>query len=395
MPTTTATSSSACVAAPATKPNQTIQQMLAKYRNLTDEQFVLRLQQILRSVALSPTAITTHVSSLNQLLCQLQGLSNRAQFAPLGELILRPSACGSAGIFSKLFPDHSQREKEVSTMLSLLKYGFAGLQDNDKETITAEWRAVHREARMQYKQQKETIGYGGDQTKLPDMDAVRRLIASLPRGDRTRLALIIFASLPWKGKWQFCAPLLNLGAVRVYLPSCFAQAPTREQMCKQAQLYIANNAAASPVPVTAKPGAAGWLVLHPKDARKDTLTILLGDTSAADEQCIGIQTYTLPKPLSEELRQHYLPPRHNQPWLFTDFVHAKVAEQRLYLYTSGRDAFLKSINDRFLRKQLKSTLNAVKVAAVREHQTRREQQQQQTYADDLQSGAVTDEEDAS
>jgi hypothetical protein len=103
------------------------------------------------------------------------------------------------------------------------------------------------------------------------------------------------------------------------------------------------------------------------------------------------QTLFIPKGLGEELRHHYLPLRHNQPWLFTDLVHVKVAEQRPYLYTSGRDAFLNSINDRSLRKQLKTTLKA---AAMRERQTRREQQQQQTYADDLQSGAVTDEEDA-
>jgi hypothetical protein len=166
-------------------------------------------------------------------------------------------------------------------------------------------------------------------------------------------------------------------------------------MCKDAQVYIANNAAGSPVPATTKPGAAGWLVLHPKDARKDTISLLVGDTTVGDETHIDIQTFTLPKALSEELRQHYLPPRHNQPWLFTDLVHARVAEQRPYLYTSGRDAFLKSINDRFLRKQLKTTLNAVKAAAVRERQTRREQQQQQTYTDDLQAGAGSDEEDAS
>jgi hypothetical protein len=298
-------------------------------------------------------------------------------------------------MFSKLFPqEHNKREKVVSAVLTLPKYGFTDLQDREKEAIMADWRAVHRAARKQYLQQKNTIGYGGDTTKLPDMDAVRRLISSLPRGDRNRLALIIFACLPWKGRWQFRAPLLNLGAVRVYLPSGYAQAPTKEQMGNEGQLYIANDTAASPVPATAKPGAAGWLMLHPKDARKDTISLLMGDTSAGDEQRIGTQTYTLPKGLGEELRQHSLPLRNNQPWLFTDLVHVKVAEQRPYLYTSGRDAFLKSINDRFLRKQLKTTLNAVKAAAVRERHTRREQQQPQTYADDLQSGAVTDEEDA-
>lgn len=392
MASTTATSGSACAAAPVTKPNQTTQQVVARYRSLTDQQLVVRLQQCLRALAkdktLEESATTTYVSSFNQLLCQLQGLPNRAQFAPLAELILRPSACGSASIFAKLFPDHSKRDKVISAMLSVLKYGFAGLHDNEKHAIMEEWRAMQREAHKQYTQQRNAIGFGGETAGLPDMDAVRRLIALLPRGDRNRLALLFSAYLPWKGQWQFRAPLLNLGAVRVYLPSCCAQAP-------KGQLYIMNDTAGSPVPATAKPGAAGWLVLHPKDARKDTISLLLGDTPAGDRTHVDIHTFTLPKALSEELRQHYLPPRHNQQWLFTDLVHAKVAEQQPYLYTRGRDAFLKSINDRFLRKQLRTTLNKVKSAAARDRQIRREQQQQQTHADDLQAGAGSDEEDSS
>jgi hypothetical protein len=64
----------------------------------------------------------THISSLNQLLDQLQAVPNRAQFALLAELILRPSACGSAAMFSKLFPqEHNKREKVVSAVLTLRK----------------------------------------------------------------------------------------------------------------------------------------------------------------------------------------------------------------------------------------------------------------------------------
>jgi hypothetical protein len=159
----------------------------------------------------------------------------------------------------------------------------------------ADWRAVHHAARKQYVQQKNTIGYGGDTTKLPDMDAVRRLISSLPRGDRNRLALMMFACLPWKGRWQFRAPLLNLGAVRVYLPSGYAQAPTKEQMGNEAQLYIANDTAASHVPATAKPGAAGWLVLHPKDARKDTISLLMGSHQQGMSNASGFRHIPSPK----------------------------------------------------------------------------------------------------
>ena len=91
-----------------------------------------------------------------------------------------------------------------------------------------------------------------------------------------------------------------------------------------------------------------------------------------------IHTCRINKQLSDELRNHYLPPRRNQAWLFTDLLHKNVTHSQPLLYKQGRESgFMKSL-DRFLATtSLKCTVKAVQDAAVAERQQRRQCQEEE------------------
>lgn len=372
----------------------TLQQLVARYRPLTDQQCIDRLKA--QTQALSEThsesAINTYLSSLNSLAAGLANLSNRDQAASLGEVLLRPQQVGAASLMTAMFPDHNKREKVTSMLCTLLHHQVPELADGDRKTILDAWRAINRTAKSAYNQQrKATGGFGGNTSKLPNMDSVRQLIASLPRGDRNRMALMLYTQLPFRDPWCFSAPLLNFGAVRVYTPANYAQAPTEDQMYKEGKVYLAHSMVGEAVTESPQvPGASGWLLLHPKNQNKDTISLLMGatpvDPNDASKVRPCIHTCRINKQLSDELRNHYLPPRRNQAWLFTDLIHKNIAHSQPLLYKQGRESFMKSL-DRFLATTpIKCTVKAVRDAAVAERQRRRQCQDQQSFADELRMG---------
>lgn len=227
-----------------------------------------------------------------------------------------------------MYPEHHAREKLTSLICTLLRHQFAELPAADRNSILHSWRSLHREAQAAYRDQRaNTGGYGGSTAALPDMATVRQCVDDLPKGDRTRLALMLCTMIPWKDPWRCSAPLLNLGAVKVYTLVNYTHAPTAQQMQQQARVYLSE--------VTqdeSDTGAAGWLTLHPKTQKMDAIYLLMGvllDENGKERT--HIQMCPLPKLISDELRSHYLPQRRSQPWLFADLAHKNVADSPPYL----------------------------------------------------------------
>lgn len=368
-------------------------QVAARYRQLTDQQCINKLKTQIQALSEthSESAINTYLSSLNGLAAGLANLSNRDQAASLGEILLRPLQVNAPSLMTRMFPDHNKREKVTSMLCTLIHRQVPELSDTDRKTVLDAWRSITKEAKAAYNQQrKSSWGYGGNLSKLPSMDDVRSLIASLPRGDRNRMALMLYTQLAWKEPYRFCSPMLNFGGIRVYTPANYAQAPTEEQMYDEATIYLKHIIAGEQgTPPPQNPGAAGWLLLHPKNQNKDTISLLMFGSRDPDNDKkvqLVIQTYHLNKQLSDEMRIHYLPPRRNQAWLFTDLMHKNVAHSQPLLYRQGRESFNKSL-DRYLATScLNCTVKAVRDSAVTERQRRRQGQDQQSYADELRMG---------
>jgi hypothetical protein len=156
-------------------------------------------------------------------------------------------------------------------------------------------------------------------------------------------------------------------------------------MYKEATAYIVAGEEVTETPQK-NPGAAGWLLLHPKNQKKGTISLLmigLRHPNDAKKVQLDIQTYHLTKQLSDELRNHYLPPRRNQAWLFTDLMHKNVVQSEPLLYKQGRESFNKSLDRYLTTSRLKCTMKAVRDAAVTERHMRRQCQDQRSFADEL------------
>ena len=365
------------------KPKQpTFAQTLARYRELSDDKFCHKLKELVDGLEGKPGTIATYRCSLNGLLSALIGLgATRTQHATLGEGFLRPGPVNGAGLLKLVVPDSNKRSKIIAVLCRLAQV-FPQLADADRQAILDYWRAALREAVANTKAQMDVFGFGGNKAALPDLQAVDCAIATLPPGDRNRLAIMLYRHLPLQHKAvDQVRTFWNLGAVRVIMPGTTEPSPS--EMEAAADAYMDGPPGESETTLA----AAGWLVLDGKTAQRDRMYLHEGVHVDSDEHVIV--TYMLPKVISDELRCHYLAQRPGQQWLFVDLAHKNFAKAHPYLYEKGRDSFLKSINDRYVRPQLGTTLGAIKTAVVANRLQTEHASKATTHVQELKQGMTS------
>lgn len=294
----------------------TFAQTLARYRELSDDKFCAKLKELVEGLEGKPLTIATYRCSLNGLLSALIGLgATRTQHATLGEAFLRPGPVNGAGLIKLAVPDSNKRSKVIA-VLCRLAHVFPQLPDADRQGVLEYWRAALREAVASTKAQMADVGFGGNRAGLPDLGTIDRAIASLPPGDRNRLAIMLYRHLPCQGKADdHVRAFWNLGAVRVVMPGMME--PTQAEMEAAVNAYMDGRDLGADTAVA----AAGWLVLDGKTAQHDRLFLHEGIDCETDQPAIA--TFTLPKVLSDEVRCHYLAQRPGQKWLFLLIWHTR------------------------------------------------------------------------
>lgn len=354
----------------------TFPQLLARYRDLADGKLIVKFHDVIVSMPdAQPSTLATYRCSLNVMQSALAALPCRAQYASLGEAFLRPVTVKGGSLLTAALPDHNRRSKVLSVICCLCQL-FPGIPDPGEGDHTQILAHLPAGVRCCLQGPTQSNGWGGSISKLPDLAEVDRGIASLPLGDRTRLAVMLYTDLKWcDTRDNDPLAILNLGAVKVFLPG--DPPPNQADMMREAADYL-RHIGGDAQPENADHAAAGWLVLDPEG--RDCIHLLEGLDNGGHGP--SINHYALSSRLSEELRRHYLPRRKGTRWLFTDLAHRDVARSKPYLLNTGRASFLKSVNDRFMRPKLGTTLHHIRSAVLAQQL----QQQEQAHADKLRQG---------
>jgi hypothetical protein len=326
-------------AAPASQPTQlSLTQVLGQYRNLSDEQTIARIMKMLQHKnsdkdPLSQSTLFEYENNLNLLAHRVSAEhtgKHRNSFPTMAEILLRPN--GPTWVAQQV-PEASERRKLATVFSSVVYRAFGNLSTEAREEAQKAWRLCMSDARKQYMQQKNAVGYGGHMSKsdLISSDTIAAGIDALLEGSADRLLLRLLTCLHYPASYQVQSPLLNLGNVMVVLPQHAHQAPSYESWlaaaCKQDH------------------NPAGCVILS-KDGKSDMLYILWGLKSAGGGTYKPVATKQLMSAkLSRELRAHLQTRPAGIKFLFTDLRHTVDATQsKPYNGATGRASFNSRIN---------------------------------------------------
>ena len=246
----------------------TFPQLLARYRDLADGKLIVKFHDVIVSMPdAQPSTLATYRCSLNVMQSALAALPCRAQYASLGEAFLRPVTVKGGSLLTAALPDHNRRSKVLSVICCLCQL-FPGIPDPGEGDHTQILAHLPAGVRCCLQGPTQSNGWGGSISKLPDLAEVDRGIASLPLGDRTRLAVMLYTDLKWcDTRDNDPLAILNLGAVKVFLPG--DPPPNQADMMREAADYL-RHIGGDAQPENADHAAAGWLVLDPKGATAST-----------------------------------------------------------------------------------------------------------------------------
>lgn len=278
------------------KTTKTLEQILARYRPLTDQELLKKAFAQAESYAvpckagkpLQKETLREYKSCIKLLLAALdpERLGGpRSGLPSMAELILRPHG---PKMVSSLLGAPSIRRKVCTVGASLVARAFPELSEDAREAAQKAWQVQLREARREFEVQRRNTGYGGvaDMETLPSMREIQDAIAKMPPGE-DRLILRLYSECKFKAPYATSAPLLNPGFVRVYKASEKGHFPTLQQMAAWAQ---------------DESQPRGWLLLDAKDSRKDQLFLVLGYDSSGESAVT--QQIRMPATLAHEIRLH-------------------------------------------------------------------------------------------
>jgi hypothetical protein len=346
----------------AAKPAKTLDQVLARYRTLTDQELLKKVFSQVESYAvqckagkpLQKETLREYKSCIKILLGALDPESlgaPRSSVPSMAELILRPHG---PRMVSNLLKAPSEKRKVCTVGASLVQRAFPELSQDARDAAQKAWQAQLREARREFEVQRRQTGYGGvaDMDKLPSMGEIKDVISRMPPCE-DRLILRLYSECRFRAPYATSAPLLNPGFVRVYRASERGNFPTLQQMAAWAQ---------------DESQPRGWLLLDAKDHRRDQLFLVLG-YDAAGETAVT-QQVRMPPTLSQEVRIHLSKrPPGAQKFLLTsqkftvDLVGAKPYSDP----KQGRISFNARVN-RLLWDKLECRLREFRVAVALDHQ---------------------------
>ena len=280
----------------AAKPQKTLDQVLARYRSLSDQELLKKVFSQAESYSvpckagkpLQKETLREYKSCIKILMAALDPESlgaPRSSVPSMAELLLRPHG---PRMVSNLLKAPSERRKVCTVGASLVQRAFPELSADAREAAQKAWQAQLREARRDFEVQRRATGYGGvaDLDKLPSMRDIDDVISKMPPCE-DRLILRLYSECKFRAPYATSAPLLNPGFVRVYRASEKGNFPTLQQMAAWAQ---------------DESQPRGWLLLDAKDHRHDQLFLVLG-YDAAGETAVT-QQVRMPPTLSQEIRIH-------------------------------------------------------------------------------------------
>jgi hypothetical protein len=347
----------------AAKPAKTLDQVLARYRTLSDAETLKKVFAQVESYVvpckagkpLQKETLREYKSCMKLLDAALHDPDvagcPRNGLPSLAELLLRPHG---PRMVSNLLRAPSERRKVCTVGASLVARAFPELSEDARQVAQQAWQAQLREARRDFEVQRRQTGYGGfaDPESLPSMREIEDVISKMPPCE-DRLILRLYSECRFKAPYSTSAPLLNPGYVQVYKASEKHNFPTLQQMAAWAQ---------------DESQPRGWLLLDAKDHRRDQLFLVLG-YDAAGETAVT-QQVRMPPTLSQEIRVHLSNrPVGAQKYLLTsqkytvDLVGAKPYSDP----KQGRISFNARVN-RLLMDKLECRLREFRVAVALAHQ---------------------------